>query len=64
MYQQSKLYWQCRRGMLELDLLLKDYLDNHYPHANAQQQARFLSLLELEDIELLAELQALISERR
>ncbi len=60
----SKLHWQCRRGMLELDLLLKDYLDQHYPHANTQEQARFLSLLELEDTELLAELQALISERR
>ncbi|WP_239649705.1 succinate dehydrogenase assembly factor 2 [Methylocucumis oryzae] len=64
MHQQSKLHWQCRRGMLELDLLLKDYLDKHYPCANEQEQAKFLSLLELEDTELLAELQALISERR
>ena len=24
----SKLRWQCRRGMRELDLLLTDYLEN------------------------------------
>ena len=26
----SRLRWQCRRGMLELDALLGDFLDAHY----------------------------------
>ena len=27
--QQAKLRWACRRGMLELDLLLQQFLDKH-----------------------------------
>lgn len=26
----AKLYWRCRRGMLELDLLLQGFLDSGY----------------------------------
>ena len=26
----GRLYWQCRRGMLELDLLLRGFLDQAY----------------------------------
>jgi len=29
--EQHRLQWACRRGMLELDLILKDYLDNRAP---------------------------------
>ena len=50
----AKLRWHCRRGQLELDLLLQDYLVNHYLHASAAEQIRFAELLKLEDDELLA----------
>lgn len=49
----SQLYWQCRRGSLELDLLLKKYLENDYPHATESECQRFAELLKLEDDDLL-----------
>ena len=49
----SQLYWQCRRGSLELDLLLKNYLENDYPHATEEARREFEALLKLEDDELL-----------
>ncbi|MFA5982834.1 MAG: succinate dehydrogenase assembly factor 2 [Methylococcaceae bacterium] len=48
-----KLNWQCRRGMLELDLMLKRYLDNHYQQAEASEKALFSEFLKLEDSEIL-----------
>ena len=29
----SKLYWRCRRGMKELDIVMLRYLDHHYDAA-------------------------------
>lgn len=49
----SQLYWQCRRGSLELDLLLKNYLENDYSNATEQKRQHFAKLLKLEDDELL-----------
>jgi antitoxin CptB len=49
----SQLYWQCRRGSLELDLLLKKYLENDYSHATEQKRQQFAELLKLEDEDLL-----------
>jgi antitoxin CptB len=49
----NKLRWRCRRGTLELDIILLNYLENHYPKANSAAQQVFLRLLELEDTELM-----------
>jgi antitoxin CptB len=49
----SQLYWQCRRGSLELDLLLKNYLENDYLHTTEQKRQQFAELLKLEDEDLL-----------
>ncbi|MGB4498292.1 MAG: succinate dehydrogenase assembly factor 2 [Methylococcaceae bacterium] len=49
----SQLYWQCRRGSLELDLLLKNYLENQYLQATELERQQFAALLKLEDDELL-----------
>ena len=49
----SRLQWQCRRGSRELDLLLDSYLREYYPSASLVEQARFVSLLTLEDDELM-----------
>jgi antitoxin CptB len=48
----SRLRWQCRRGMKELDLLLTRYLDDHYANASMEEQSAFQGLLELSDQEL------------
>ncbi|MDD4913666.1 MAG: succinate dehydrogenase assembly factor 2 [Methylococcales bacterium] len=50
----NKLRWRCRRGTLELDLLLVDYLDKYYPAASVAEQQAFLQLLALEDAALQA----------
>jgi antitoxin CptB len=44
--------WQCRRGLLELDLVLARFMDRHYPGLDVAQRHLFDELLELEDNEL------------
>lgn len=50
----SKLRWQCRRGMRELDVLLEGYLDAHYDAAPDEEKRAFESLLRLSDPELVS----------
>jgi len=49
----SQLRWRCRRGMLELDLLLNDYLNENFSKLDRQQLQLFESLLEYPDAVLL-----------
>lgn len=49
----SRLYWQCRRGMLELDTLLQDFLEQGYEALTKDGRKAFLELLEYADTELL-----------
>lgn len=44
-----RLRWQCRRGMLELDLLLRGFVDQGYAQLDAEGQATFERLLRLPD---------------
>jgi len=48
-----RLRWQCRRGMLELDILLNTFLDNKYSLLNRQQRLVFNELLDYPDQTLL-----------
>ena len=48
----SRLRWQCRRGMRELDVLLTRYLDEDYGNASDADKAAFETLLTLSDPEL------------
>lgn len=52
MSEESRLRWQCRRGMRELDELLLRYLEQRYPVANADEKAAFRGVLALSDPEL------------
>ncbi|MCI0508362.1 MAG: succinate dehydrogenase assembly factor 2 [Gammaproteobacteria bacterium] len=47
--QKSRLYWQCRRGMLELDSLLQDFFKQQFDALTAQQRASFELLLQSPD---------------
>lgn len=47
-----RLRWQCRRGMLELDVLLGGFLEDAYTSLSAQEQALFVKLLECSDQDL------------
>jgi len=49
----AKLKWQCRRGSLELDLVLKNYLDTVYLQADNEEKARFVEMLKWDDDVLL-----------
>ena len=49
----GRLRWQCRRGTLELDLLLQRYLDMCFENASFEERASFMRLVKLEDGELL-----------
>ena len=50
----AKLKWRCRRGMLELDLLLINYLENAYLTADNDEKNQFIRLIGLEDSQLQA----------
>ena len=52
MSEESRLRWQCRRGMRELDELLIRYLESRYPVADDDEKAAFRTVLELQDTEL------------
>ena len=46
---QSQLRWHCRRGMLELDLLLNAFLDNAYTKLSDDEKMHFKSMLDYPD---------------
>lgn len=50
----ERLRWQCRRGMLELDVLLERYLSEHYDGSDAADRRRFADLLTSQDPQLQA----------
>ena len=48
----KKLVWQCRRGMLELDVVLIPFLENHFDSLTQEQQILFSELLAEADPDL------------
>jgi antitoxin CptB len=48
----NRLRWQCRRGMLELDIILLAFLDQQYSQLDPQGQAIFETLLTYSDQDL------------
>lgn len=48
----ARLRWRCRRGMLELDLLLEGFLEREYLQLERAEQECFARLLELPDQQL------------
>ncbi len=46
---QKRLRWQCRRGMLEMDFLLRRYLDSVFLTTSSDAKSEFEALLKLED---------------
>ena len=50
----SQLRWRCHRGMLELDLILLPFFDQHYDQLSSLEQKAFYRLLDFSDPELYA----------
>ena len=44
-YDLNRLRWQCRRGMLELDYLLSDFVERGFDALSASEKADFVRLL-------------------
>jgi len=52
MNHQARMRWRCRRGMLELDIVLQRFIDNHYEQLDEHQLELFEVLLSLSDHDL------------
>lgn len=48
----ARLRWRCRRGMLELDLLFVDFVNQHLAQLTPAQMAALNDLLDLPDQQL------------
>lgn len=48
----KRLKWQCRRGMLELDVLFEPFLEDVFLSLEEEDKQRFYKLIECEDQEI------------
>ena len=51
--EKARLQWRCRRGMLELDLLLQPFVEKQFDKLSNEQKQQFNALLDFQDQELL-----------
>ena len=56
--ERNRLRWQCRRGSLELDLVLNDYLRTRYDSAPPTEREAFARLVRAADEDIAAWLQS------
>jgi antitoxin CptB len=52
MKQLERVRWRCRRGLLELDLVLQRFVDQYYAGLSEAERRQFETLLDLTDNEL------------
>lgn len=45
----NRLRWKCRRGMLELDIMLQSFLKHNYADLSSEDTQYFEQLLDYED---------------
>ncbi len=50
--QARKILWKCRRGSLELDLILSNFFQQQYPYLTKSQLKTFDQLLDQQDPQL------------
>ena len=50
----GRLLWHCRRGLLELDLILQRFVEHQLDRLDENQKAELFELLHYDDITLLA----------
>ncbi len=54
----ARLRWRCRRGLLELEVMLARFLDERYTTLGPAERRAFERLLDIPDAQLLAYLNA------
>jgi antitoxin CptB len=50
----ERVHWRCRRGLLELDIILQRFVDMHYAKLDETEIRQFETLLDLSDNDLWA----------
>lgn len=50
--EKARLAWHCRRGMLELDLILQRFLEHQFDHLTEEERDALNQLLNCTDPEL------------
>ena len=53
MSETDRIRWNCRRGLLELDLVLSAFVERHFDRLDARQVELFKELLDRPDNDLL-----------
>ena len=48
----DRIRWRCRRGMLELDIVLQGFVNKHYMQLDEMELKHFDTLLSLPDNDL------------
>lgn len=48
-HDEARLQWQCRRGMLELDLMLQTFVEKRYADLPVKAKKAFHQLLQCQD---------------
>jgi antitoxin CptB len=51
--ERDRIQWNCRRGLLELDLILQRFLDHRFDKLSVSEVKMFKELLEFADNDLL-----------
>lgn len=50
--EERKLQWHCRRGLMELDVILGPFFEQHYLTLSPGDKAAFSRLVDCEDMDL------------
>jgi len=49
----SKLLWHCRRGIREMDILFREFIDQHYDELSEEEKQGLSKLLDEADLDIL-----------
>ncbi len=53
MSERSKLLWHCRRGIREMDILFREFIDQHYDELSEEEKQGLSKLLDEADLDIL-----------
>jgi len=51
--ERSRLLWHCRRGIREMDILFREFIDGHYDQLNYDEKQGLSKLLDEADLDIL-----------
>jgi antitoxin CptB len=51
--ERSRLLWHCRRGIREMDILFREFIDDHYDQLSDTEKQGLSKLLDEADLDIL-----------